>query len=876
MFVLSSPTPCERLHSATLMAVTPRRHTRLRIGTDEVTLGRKAFDLCRTAAEIADAKVRADPEYPRSEHVVFLGAAWGLSAPNSELVYADREAFIPASAVNLAPGIVVQPQFRKLTDPGMGGHGSLVATGGNAFRKTVTADAYDWSTAVLGPDAAAYSGPTLSTRQSYPLDRVLSGKVTYPGNAGFALFFRPPCTFAGTEAFLRFYFGGSTEVYPETASGGAWALTFFQDGHALLEERLETDGSWQARSELPWAEAGRAADDWHSIQVRPYGRNRLCLYSRGATGGVVRTPLGFSGAFLSPTAGHLRPLYLERASDTGHVHRKRFSGDGPIRADLLRNYRYPWGVARLRYPEEGVLVDNPFVIRHGTPADTPITLHTNAFLLPNTGCTGAIFDADTHVALATDSEGRFLTNAGQTVYYVKYVLGSDPDGYASPHLFDYRLAMDGAFNVYSRTPVELPPSRVSITGPDTSPDHDTAGVDLHDLLGEGAVLRQRDDIACDLIVRDDDGEVVTRLFEGVTAQQPATKAGVGASVFTAHYDYDLQLLGKWTRLSRAVPHEMLKFARDLDAPPDDEGNPVDVAPLVLTIMRKLFNDGGVPDEELDLREDIYGDAQLQASSFTTSDDWTIQPGGTATYTRSLQRLAKDFLGAVLCRDTNAGPLDGDGIPRGMFRLLANPTDYSGDPLAEFVTERPISAAGKWGTAPEAYGTGAAGWPIEFIEQEHFRPQIIGPECNYVKVVGAAEYTADGDVEAICSNELYNFVSNQFFEDQPIDADPDHPDFLGYEAPVFVFDPELVGQEAVDFATRRIFDFSAHAQPWVHFYGPLVLVTDASDAQQVLPRPLRVNDLVKVAGLKALVRSCNPDIPEHDKIQMAHYSVLWVE
>ena len=121
--------------------------------------------------------------------------------------------------------------------------------------------------------------------------------------------------------------------------------------------------------------------------------------------------------------------------------------------------------------------------------------------------------------------------------------------------------------------------------------------------------------------------------------------------------------------------------------------------------------------------------------------------------------------------------------------------------------------------------------------------------------------------------LYNFKSCDFFTDQPIAADPDHPDYVGYDLPLYVVDPTLQSEEAVNLVARRVFDVSCLSTRVASFMGPLLFIEHEDDAARV--RPLRFYDPITITRFGVdttwLVRSVNP-IYDNDVAQMAMYEI----
>lgn len=851
------------------MSVTLGRRTRARFDLPEVTLRRKSFTHVRYGAEIAASKSTGLPESTDVE--MLPGGAWALRVGGAEeLRLADySDANLTSGDFDLAPGLAAVPMHRLFSGAGAGGDPGISASGVEALIKRVAVGT-QWDAANLSADATAFPSPDYPTTPPYPLDRVMAGKTTYPANAGFGLMLITPEAWSGEDALLRLMFGGAAMVDPQDAVGGEFCLTLQGGGRAELHE-LDADGAWQPRKTMAWAEPGRAGAGIHVLHLRPHGRDRLALIGKS-----LQTPTNaFAGGSALATLGNLafaRPgsrhsaLFWDQEHETGHRHRNALTGAGIVRVDALRTYRHPWKLFRLKHPETGVLVDAPFSISSLVPAGTAMTLHLDRYLLPETGLTGAIYDATTGTILATDGDGAFLTVTGQTQYFVKVTFTPTVDRFLTPILYGYEVSIGGEFVTRTTTPLvasKIMPG-LSVSGPDLSPETETASFGAHDLFNAATLLRTRDLIHSDVVVIDGGGNVTSRLFEGLTSNTTAQLRGRPSATFTNWRDYRVEMVGMWERLAEQVPWsgDVPTFLQDRSAPLDDDGNRSVLPWRVVDVIRFLLNSCGVRDDEIDL-PDMYESVRLWPGPGTSRDDYLVMPGGDQTYARLILRLAKDYLGAVLVRDPNAGA-------RGKWRLLANPTYPYSNVVATYVATRPGGSAGKGGTHPGTYGAGTT-----FIETGSFDTWVRAPECNYVYVAGAGAVDSAG-ITHRAEAEWYNWVSHEFYTGQPIAADPTHPDFRGTFCPVYLCDPGLYGQEAATFAALRIAQVAGHAQKWVRWRSPLLLITDPLDTQQVYPRPPRVNDIVRVAGLKAILRSCSPDFDRSDRMQMATHTALFVE
>ncbi|TAL12320.1 MAG: hypothetical protein EPO02_01990, partial [Nitrospirae bacterium] len=719
--------------------------------------------------------------------VLLPGGAWALRSYHlEELRLSDfSNAEILLVDVISALGIELAKMYQQNPVLGLNPATGLLTAGVYAFLKRVKAN-NDWAAANLAADQAAFPAPSYPEHPAYPIDRVITGKITYGANDGFALVLTASQDYAQQDALLRFYFGGPATTDPPDSGGGQFCLTLLANGSFALHELDESDlpSVWILREIGQWSEIHRAGQGIQVLHIRPYDRDRLAIVSRGMnTPFSQRTLPGtypLPALILATPGSRLSDLYRDQEYATGHRHTGTMTGPGIIRVDINRTYRHLFKIARIKHPETGFISDAPFSISAQVRPATPLALRLDRFLLPGTGLTGTIHNADTDELLPTNADGAFLTLAGVTRYYVKVAFTASPERFSTPILYGYEVSINGQF--VSRSGLNLvSPAKslesLSISGSDLTPDTETASVLLHDLGGTQTLLRTRDRIHSEIVVLDGSGTVVSRLFEGLTAAPVATLRGRPNMTYPDWRDVQIQAVGMWGRLAEQVPWlgDVPNFLDDRNTPLDPDGNRTPTPWRIVDVIRFLLNSAGVRDDEIDL-PGVYDWARLWPSPGGQADDYLLMPGGDQSYTRLIQRLAKDYLGAILVRDPNAGP-------RGMWRLLPNPQPPYNNVVAQFDATRPAGSAHKSGTHPGTYGV-AETWI------EHFETWPQAPECNYVYVCGVGATDAVGEPSARVEAEFFNYVSHQFFVDQPIPADPTHPDFLGVMTPVYLCDPGL--------------------------------------------------------------------------------------
>lgn len=107
------------------------------------------------------------------------------------------------------------------------------------------------------------------------------------------------------------------------------------------------------------------------------------------------------------------------------------------------------------------------------------------------------------------------------------------------------------------------------------------------------------------------------------------------------------------------------------------------------------------------------------------------------------------------------------------------------------------------------------------------------------------------------------------------------DYLGEYVPVFAYQATLGTQAAVDWACRRIYDFIAHARSFRRFRSWMPIITDASDAHQLIPRiprfydPVQVYDEEEQEWVDYVICDCKI-VGIHDRLMMMDYVIVRTE
>jgi hypothetical protein len=627
-----------------------------------------------------------------------------------------------------------------------------------------------------------------------------------------------------------------------------------------------------------------------ALYVIPYDTDRLALITPkyfGLLGSFSQLSTLPIFGFIDRATGSVRDLYQETPIDSGHTHNRTMTGRGFLRFDSRQDVRKIFGIGRLMYPAQGDLIDGAFTIKGPLPGGTEILVDVNAFFVPFDtfggrsspppevlGSTGYIhvsmYDAFTGLPLATGSPGTFLSVAGHNTYFCRFTLHASTDRFVSPILYGYSVSVQGEILPRGGTFVTGGNIRsVDIQGPTKDPASESMTLELKDPRQTIPLLRLRDGIHSDLVIVNDANVVFSRLFEGQTARPDAhqrANANVTSS-YTSWWDYDgLRFSGLFGRLGEQVPLVLHSFLEDPDGSVDENGNRNPW--FVWRIIRFLLNDCGVPDDEIDIPL-YFRSIRLWPSPKLNGEDYQMLPGGDQPYLRMIQKLCRDYLGAIFLRDPNAGA-------RGMWRVMQNP--FSTDPPKAYFYQYRSSS----GSGIRSFQNPAR-WPNgTFIVRDSFHEWTERAEINYVNVVGGAT-PADGDtITHKVECEYYNFVSHDFFPGTATSAlvNPFHPDYLGRFVPVYIVDPTILGAPATIMYAARIMQVAGHGRKGATWTSPLILIFDTDDPMQVYHRPLRINDIIYVQLLdgtlqKAVIRQVTPQWSRSDRIRMARYECMYI-
>ena len=860
--------------------LTPGRVSSLLIDPDETIAVRTPWMLSRGAGRMANlgSSGRVGPAgLPKSQRVLQLpGPVWIMQPVTHDPLKFATPADpgpIPGGLFNATVDMHDTPWWQANLLPGMSG-GDI-----SGLSPTLSGFLYRRPQASWTNELPSTRPKPVNPSNMYPMLKVASGLQTFPQNTGFRFLFTVPHGhLMGPRHMLTFYFGGSTDVTPNTLQGGEFALHFYTDGQCTLFEMAAS--GWVERAHFRWSSAGFVAGTIHGIDIIPYGRDCIAIRSTNSDQDTFKSTLQQATLSPSRTAPGWN-LYRDTHSISGIDSRSAMTGLGTVEIDMRADLALGVAVWPFVYPDEmtlSVLVDAPFAFDTGPlPANTPVSFGANVFHLRDSGYELQLWDPDTAALMTFDgTQQAWLANAGQTRAYPQYIFTASSDGYGTPVLYYGQHSVDGL--AVTRTGTNITGGTLRSytgTGPDIDPSHEMIHIEVEDLLGELGILQQRSRIRFQLRTTYDplDETKFTILFDGELSlpegqpMVPPNSAMNGAATADSYPSdewshFEITGVGMWARIEDKRTLCLLPFG-DSDTDPTEPRtippDPKKKAWRITAAVSKMLEYAGVLPSMIDIQEEgVIGEWRF--GSLPDLEETSPDPAGSIG--AWLASVLEEYLGRWIIWDPNAR---GAGAPAdGMWRLLAQPKTTDASIFA--FTRADFSGGDHLSTRPYVYGDDST-----WIEDRSLRRWVKAPEFDLLIVTSSGEVA---EAQAGPSRLVQYFPTSAAY-----DADPAHPtsdptslDYMGFVAPVTFYDPMLTTPELVSHVGRTLSDFAGHAQNWMRWRAPLVLVKPAADGFLIRPRPLRLNDIVTVDGTRAVIRSCNYDCL-HDGMQMAIYEAV---
>lgn len=746
----------------------------------------------------------------------------------------------------------------------------------------------------LAADEAAFPGPTYTDIVHF--DRIaLTTSNHEPTEAIKFAFYVPAAANETSGRLLSFYFCGPAGSDGALVGTGRYCVSFFGDGMAELQE-LGAGGVWKSRFKFQFAPAKFVRGAVHFVDIVSdafddgtdgYRGRYIVFYSSSQSDnwGLISTFSKVAEDAIKLSSKTLLPIYQIPRATNEPVQL------APNRVDIRRDIRAHFAITKMEYPTSGSLEDEAFSVDFEmTDLDSPFTFEWYAFTPEGTTVDAKLYDASTGVELTSTTNfvdqiggSKDCTpNQGQRHYYVKFEITSD--GSRTPTIKSWRIYRDAVIETPDVTPEEIAfraPSgvnlpladllSVSIDGPSAESADESARLSLNDYTGDLAdtlLYQTRIPITVETTY-DAGGTNRAVLFRGyVDTADAQRKAGDKAVDYAdkSWHQYDLNCVGEWKRLMDALaPKRFTWMTFDYDT--------LQIRPAKITRMiYLLLRWAGYPASMIDVPD-------LDIRLFSLSGEDFVTEQGTPV-ADIIAGLARDYLGGWMIFDPSAGTY-------GKWRLIL-PAQPPYNILAKFDTRHP--GDGKLATHYGSYGTETSGSQTiqkTFVARGTFTKKRYPPEGNIVTVYGSGIGEAGADAGSSQGVHFtatrYNPNSANFAGLAPSDPlyprpGPSNPDYIGHAVPIKVLDASLNTQEAVDWVCNRVFDYACVSREHWTFDAPLLLVTDANDAEQLAPRPLRFYDAVQVFddianGWKTfLVLRCTPSY-KSDQVQMASYEVV---
>jgi hypothetical protein len=774
--------------------------------------------------------------------------------------------------------------FSKPTDlngSASGWYDANVVTSGDVFIQKRVSDTDSFEQR-LSTDQSAYPSAEDPDGDNVVMDRVAITNSVHAQQPIIFTFVAPQSFVGVPHKFANFHFNGPAGAGKKWKGSGRYQISFFGDGKCILYEKVRFDDAstdeWMPVHRFQYSPAYSVAGQAHRVEIRPIPAGKLINAPYGAI--VFNVKVDEQSTYHSGP-GSLAAGITKKPGRTAAScyllarHPKRYQANPPTpinvpaRVDIRRDQRVPFQITKMVYRTSGYLIDDPFALDFLPSQNLALKVYAIGSTPTGTSLTARLFNAETDAEISvTSTSGNlhtFTIPARIRHYYVRWDFAGTAD--ATPILEGYQIVMDAVIDEVTPGEFEsegagLDPGSfmsVSITGGEADPSHESMRVELHDLRSSLSRLSVRGEMLAQLDVGYDpeDAEKVCTLFRGYMVDNKGKAKGNGTATGLwpdrNWKSYDLTFMGVWKRLSEALSSVRFDWhGPDPNAPVGIDGiqPPFKATEAISTMLQWA----GFPTTMISIPE---SDIRLYPS---TTNDLFIEP--LTNLSDYIVRIARDYLAMWLTFDPNAGT-------HGKWTVLPTPTaPYTNK--ATFVDVGPNS---KLSHMLSSYPTDP---PTAFIEKGTLEIDTKKLEANRLVVTGTGILAGAPPDLKLLTQVAYNFKSCNFFgldESHAWYPDPDHPDYIGYDKPLYIVDPSLQTPEAVNIVTRRVFDVACLSTRVMSFMAPLIFVDH--DDEEGRKRPLRFYDPVTVTRFGAdsqwLVRNVNPVIGK-DHIQMAIYEL----
>lgn len=747
------------------------------------------------------------------------------------------------------------------------------------LQKIVKTDT-DFETTKLPPKV--YSYMTDPEPFEIPSDRVFLTSDNISEKASFAFLGE----FYGTTKngygnLLRFYFAGPASKF----GSGKLCLVINGDDEVQLKEWVEGQGAWKTVS---------SKHVQTSVQTDLGGKIYVSFFIEKDYFTLKYPKVIIGGSYIEfPTAGTAevdRLLDVERIKNQFNVNvdssfslsflggRPSLDQSLPIALDLRRDLFGHFQIYYFDFPEYVIdVVDSAIGVDNSGLNDNIIWLTWDYYTedTTNTYIDVELYDADGNLIIPIGISERisntyvqrrneYVPIQGNRNYRVKFKFKAY--NLVSPYLQSYIIQQAPKIVVGELNETEISvPARISsfsLVGATNDLSQETANIEFNDLANLFTQFDNRSSIFVRVEVEEGDKKCV--LFRGYAQRTDSyVKGRFDQSIFSGFpvkfwKNRKLTLSGPWLRLKQQYIKEFIQTL---------EGEKQYVVDLLSYLLTNAGFECDFPSSK---------ELPIRFVPQTNTDYNLINPG--MNLYDVVMDIVKIYTGCYLIWDNNAGT-------KGKFKLLF-------PPRPPYIPKVNFTSTKVWDPAEENRLEMYLPSYVQTVEipgdpptQESVIhcPIIANTFSHYVRPPEANKITV-GYLTRMSKDEWYGQItminpkSYNFFPGNPT-ADKESPDYLGYELPMWVNEPLLIGDKELanesakitaeegeiipvssEFPllyayAKRIYDLAAHAVKMVTFEAPLVFIPHEDDPDKV--RPLRYYDPVTLNGIPYLVRSVNP-------------------
>ena len=832
-------------------------------------------------------------------YVDFLSTTYELAASDS----AVRAMTYPAATARGSIMAAFNNQ-RAITSAELAcmGTNSARATGDPFNRKTYAAA--DPDPIVHATDQSTFPGPNVSAVTN--LDRLAYSNVDTNPEEQLTFRFKFPKVPSSQSAgpILNFYFCGvpSWPAHDAYEGTGFYCITLQGDGQCVLWEKQKTSNAWINRKTSFWALPSQVSGREHYITIKSDATDDGAgVYSATTISILCSTSAGdIGGSDTIPTGNNASRGWNNNFSYA--IPRKQPTSGAQttckIRVDCRRDIMLAFYIADIKYYPSSSMWTSMFTltapplnvgvnvsdIQIGFFGAFPTGTTTTVDLYWVDPATNALTACTPHGSLATNAtyiQQNFYAVEGKQLYRAKVTTNTSSSGFKTPRVTRFTAVRNPVYKVSTPTFVSHEAANISITGQGRDPSTASCYMKIINPSGSLSRLQTRGRIPFDVKLYYDstDRTKYSIIFRGRIMEAKFTKdfppgfVGSGQAVVgtnnsarlfpasnTGHYT--CRCLGEFASIQRRQAPKTYNFAVDPNASPP---RPY----LVSDVIRILLYASGYDTQQVDVPN--YTDTYLLTQQ--GGDEYRLE-----VYSRTypyMAWLAGQFLNAWLVFDENA---QNGGTPSdlgcwrlkrapkpngsGKYRALAAFKSGQSDSADHGGSSIPTVLPGAFPLVSDGINTTPTLRPRAILK-EFYETLVEPPEGNMVKVTGVGTVSTGGITSVSTKYALQQQAVNwkacdygQNGTDHPL-PDATYPDYTdGVPDIIYICDPALTTQDAVDWRCRRTYDLACHAKYWTIFAAPMVLVTDPDDTLQLRPRPLHFGDIVLIDGVQNVVNACH--------------------